>query len=653
MSTSEKFGVYLWKAWVKMSSKVEILDCTLRDGSYPINYFYSLEDTKRISEVLERGGVEKIEVGHGMGLGAAQKGYGKSAYSDFQYIEAAVSAVNSSSIGVFAIPGVAEAQHVIDAKKAGITFLRIGTDVDKIESARELVELGFSLGLSVSLNVMKSYARPKAELLEAILSLGVSSLDVISIVDSAGTMIPADVQEYVSYLVENLQNKIGFHGHNNLQLAIANSIAAVQGGASVIDATLRGIGRSSGNAQIEVLVPVLERAGYLTRINHQALSDFSDLFYESPYPDYGIQGIELACGVFGLHSSFLPKVVTEANSMGIDIVELISEVTKNDRINLTPKNLKEASRIVSQKRHTVPVAAIPDSEVIQSLDDLLNSLITYAIKFNKKSILTLSPSGNNLNRFPRLTNYEDYIIGHAEVADIETKLFTPDKFKELDYLGIDRKLLQLDLDLNPENLFIYDENQIIDLLISEMVLNFKLLRGEFYFQAIGERDLGGVKEMGTQKRESNSEHKTITFVTSKLSKPEQDELNRINTSKVIFLHPEYIPDDFYRDSEVEVYRLDTRSFFDLHVISIARSARDFAVAKFLNLGGVKTVAGGLVANRGTIVVDNPNNPKRILGVASGFGTLLSKNDENEFESEIRKVSSFLLESNLRFLRSGD
>lgn len=634
-----------------MSSNIEILDCTLRDGSYPVNYFYSLDDTRRVSEILENSGVKRIEVGHGMGLGASLKGYGTSAYSDIEYIESAARAVRSAQIGVFAIPGVAETQQVIDAKKAGISFIRIGTDVDKIESARELVELAGSLGLSTSLNIMKSYARPKEELLESILSLGVSSLDIISIVDSAGTMIPGEVKSYVSFLVDHLQNRIGFHGHNNLQLAIANSIAAVEGGASVIDATLRGIGRSSGNAQIEVLVPVLARAGYQTNIDYQALSDFSDLFYEPPYPQYGIQGIELACGVFGLHSSFLPRVVTEANSMGIDIVELITEVTRNDKINLDLGSLQAASNKIPRDINQISILSKSESESLESVQDLIDALFTYATKFNKKSILTLSQTDTEFSRITRLTSHDEYIIGHAEVSENDAKQFTSDEFLKIHYLGIDRHLMELSLEINLQNVFVYDEVQVIDLLISEMILNLRQFQGRFRIQSIGERKIDSIERIKEEKKYQDSE--IITFVTSKLSSGQEKDLQRNKTSKVIFLHPDYMPLGFEGESGVEIYRLDTRPFFDLHVISLARNARDFGTARFLTLGGVTVIAGGFVAPRGTLVVDNPINPKQILGVASGAGTLLSKKDEVEFESDIKTVASALLESNLRFLRSGD
>jgi 4-hydroxy 2-oxovalerate aldolase len=636
-----------------MPRNVEILDCTLRDGSYPVNYFYSLRDTKEICKVLESSGVTRIEVGHGMGLGASMMGFGKSAFTDFEYIEAARNAGNFAQIGVFAIPGIAQPKQVIDAHKAGISFIRIGTDVDKIESARELIELGTSLGLDVSLNVMKSYARPKEELLNSIERLGVSSLDVISIVDSAGTMIPSEVRQYVKYLTQNLQNKIGFHGHNNLQLAIANSLAAVESGAMVIDATLRGIGRSSGNAQIEVLVPVLKRAGYNTGVDHQVLSDFSDLFYEPPYPEYGIQGIELACGVSGLHSSFLPKVVSEANANQVDIIKLIEAITENDQINLNLDRVQTLAAGLDRVDSSRNIIVTETDLVPATIEDLLNSLITHATKFNKKSILTLSLSESNSTRIPRLTNYMEHVIGHAEVSDLEELNSPTLRFKEIDYLGIDRLLIQNNLGMTLNNLFIYDEEKMVDLWISEMILNLEPFQDAFSIEIIGDRNVELFNPHISKQKESKSNNESITLVTSKLNKTQEIELQNKKTQKIIFLHPDYMPANFQRDPDIEVFRLDTRLFFDLHIISLARNIRNFASPGYSLIGGVNTIAGGLVAPRGTIVLDSLDNPRRILGVASGSGTLLTKEEELVFHSELRMVNSVLMEEKLRFLRSGD
>jgi hypothetical protein len=436
-----------------------------------------------------------------------------------------------------------------------------------------------------------------------------------------------------------------------LQLAIANSLAAVESGAMVIDATLRGIGRSSGNAQIEVLVPVLKRAGYNTSIDHRVLSDFSDLFYEPPYPEYGIQGIELACGVSGLHSSFLPKVVNEANSHQVDIIKLIDAITETDKINLNLDSVQALAAGLDKvesgrKNTTTEVDVVPET-----LGDLLDSLITLATKFNKKSILTLTLSESNSTRIPRLTHCMDYIIGHAEVSDLKVMNSTTLRFEEIEYLGIDRALVQINLGLTLNNLFIYDEEKMVDLWISELILNLEPLQGKFSIEIIGDRNLELSNAHIRRQTESNSE--SITLVTSKLNKTQEVELQNKKTQKIIFVHPDYMPTNFQRDPEIEVFRLDTRLFFDLHVISLARSIRNFASPGYSLIGGVNTIAGGLVAPRGTIVLDNLDSPRKILGVASGSGTLLTKEEELVFHSELRIVNSVLMEEKLRILRSGD
>lgn len=630
---------------------IEILDCTLRDGSYPINYAYSLEDTMKICQTLELSGVMKIEVGHGMGLGASEKGYGKSAFSDLEYIDSSVGSVKTAQIGVFAIPGIAEEEHVIQAHHAGISFIRVGTDVDKIAKARKLIEFANSIGLSVSLNVMKSYARTKEELLREIQKLKDLTIETVSIVDSAGTMIPDEVYQYVHFLVQNIDNPIGFHGHNNLQLAIANSLAAVEAGAKVVDATLKGIGRSSGNAQIEVLVPVLLRSGYLSRIDYKTLSDFSDLFYAPPYPDYGVSGIELACGVSGLHSSFLPKVVAEANARRVDIIQLIERVTSIDKV-MVDKETLEKSALSLPKIDDVGFRRLSFSSTTHSnFLEYIKAISLQAEKFGLTSILTLSPSESNSTHIAGITKYDGFVIGHVEISESDVKSFKKEHIRSVNQIGIDKELLKLNLQL--DNMFVYSEKKVVSLLLEVLITNIKLKDGDVPIEVLGEETFDW-PNVGPDIDSNLSEvGNPIIIVTSKLQNGAVLELSNKEPRRVIFLHPRYVPDDFRVEGSTEVYRIDSRNFFDLNIIAMSKQIKFFGNSEIKPIGNTFTVAGGLIAPRGTIVLDSSDFPKVVLGVASGKGTLLSKEDSEHYKSEIESVNAALMESSLRLLRSSD
>lgn len=634
-----------------MSQRIEILDCTLRDGSYPINYSYTLDDTENICRILEQSGVLNIEVGHGLGLGAAEKGYGKSAFNDLEYIEAAVNAIEFSHVGVFAIPGIAEESHVVDAYKAGIKFIRVGTDVDKIAQARELIEMANSLSLNVSLNVMKSYARSKEELLSHILNLKDLKIDTISIVDSAGTMIPEEVEKYVKFLVDNVENKVGFHGHNNLQLAIANSLAAANSGASVIDATLRGIGRSSGNAQIEVLVPILNRLGYVSGVDYLPLSEFSDLFYAPPYPDYGVSGIELACGVSGFHSSFLPKVISEANSYRVDAINLIDKVASIDRVNLNLETLRNSALDLPRKNTKLFKDFSFNVTRYTNVQDYAKEISLQADKFSMASILTFSPSDSETTYISGITRQGNFIIGHIEISEFDSKFLENQDLRYIQKIGFDEKLSALNIRGN--NIFLYNEDRIVSLLLSEILTNIKFKEGNVPVEVIGNKGVELLEPSINFKFNSVGSVAPVIIVSSRLRQEDELRLWNRGSTRIIFLHSRYVPANIMFSKGLEIYTLDYREFFDLNIIALARHSLDVGGSGISEMGGVMTVSGGLIAPRGTIVLDNSSNPERILGVASGFGSLLPVDASKEFEADIEIVHSMLLESRLRLIRSGD
>ena len=633
---------------------INVLDCTLRDGSYPVNYSYSLEDTHEICVALEGSGISQIEVGHGMGLGAADLNLGQSAHSDMEYIQTALESVRKATIGVFSIPGIATEKMIREAAKAGIGFLRIGADVDKLETTRDLIYLANSLEVEVSLNMMKTYAWPKEEILKSLVKLLDLEIEVISVVDSAGTMIPGQVKDYVGFLSRNLDLKIGFHGHNNLQLAIANSLAAAEGGALVVDATLRGIGRSSGNAQIEALVPVLHKAGFSTNVRYQQLSDFSDIFYAPPYPNYGVQGVELACGVSGLHSSFLPKIIEKANNREIGIIELINEVTSADLINLSQETLNDAAAKVDKKSIVnSPIYRKPRKKP-SNLSEWIESLILESRKYGKQSVLTLSPSKLSHTKFLDLTIHENYMIAHVEVDPQDLLQQDNPIFEGIDFLGFDIKLKNYIGELDLLNSFVYDEEQITGSLISHTIAN----RAESS-RNLDIKGYGVFAEQIIKNEKSklvyNSENATlrILIVGNQIENSKIFQNYVHESDEIYFLNAEFTPLDLLLEEGKTYYRLESRRYFDFHIISLIECLQPSKRTKSIEIAGIKMVSGGLIAPKGSVVVDNILNPSKVMGIASGIGTLLPHHEESEFQESLDTARSVVLSIMLNQVRSGD
>ncbi len=316
--------------------KVNILDCTLRDGSYAVDYTFTAEDTAKICTALEGAGVEYIEIGHGVGFNGSEK-HGKAVATDEEYIRAAASVLKKSKFGMFCIPGIARLEDLDMAVRYGMGFVRVGTNVSEAEQSEPFIRKAKQLGMHVSFNMMKSYALPIDEVVKKATLARNYGADVVSVIDSAGGMLPDEVYEYVSKIKKEVTGiEVGFHGHNNLMLAMANSLAAVKAGATFIDATLQGIGRSVGNTQAEILVLLLNKLGYRTGIDAIKMMDAGDSIVRPLMPQAtGIDSLSATLGAAQFHSSFLPIVQKVAKEQSIDVRKLIGEISKIDRITVT------------------------------------------------------------------------------------------------------------------------------------------------------------------------------------------------------------------------------------------------------------------------------------------------------------------------------
>jgi 4-hydroxy 2-oxovalerate aldolase len=642
-----------------MNKSVEILDCTLRDGSYPVNYAYSISDTISICKSLETAGIQNIEVGHGMGLGASSLSHGESIHSDLEYIAAAVDSVKSANIGVFAIAGLATTAQLREARRAGIDFVRIGADVDKLSKTIELLEYAKELGLRTSLNMMKTYAYTKEEVLRALQDLLDINIETVSIVDSAGTMMPNQVADYVEFLSKRIAPKIGFHGHNNLQLAIANSLSAAKAGASVVDATMRGIGRSSGNAQIEVLVPVLAKSGFEINVDYRYLSNFTDLFFQEPYPQYGIGGLELACGVFGLHSSFLPQLVEYANTNETDLLELIEEVTNLSLIEVSNSSLLSANQKINRKKKQSPIqnhflSSLESHGDIYSLVDRIQSL---ALKFEKKSVMTFSHCGEERDQIKGITFYGNFVIGHAQVSVSRMEDFLNRGLGRVEFLGVDVSLNASSSHefLRGESVFIYDEEQITALLVSSLITNLKVDSGLVKVKVHGSLTKTLMPNFTNSVFSSDQSNEiSVTLVTERIHDLRVLEQLLNDSDHLVFIRSEDIPTDFEIPGNSKVHRLESRRHFDGNIVSLIESLKpSIFVNQIRRLGEIEIVSSGLVAPVGTIVVDNVQNPTCILGIASGHGTLLNRDEAESYTKRLQIANELLLGVKLRLARSGD
>lgn len=321
---------------------VRLLDCTLRDGSYAINFQFTGDDTGTLCRDLENAGVEWIEVGHGVGLCASEKGYGDAAASDLDYMEAAATALTRARWGMFCIPGIATLESLDRAADHGMGFVRIGINVEHYRQVRPFVERARQRGLFTCVNFMKSYTQPPEDFAHHAREAEAYGADLIYLVDSAGGMLPEQVAAYIDAVhARTDQLRLGFHGHNNLGMGVANALRAVELGVEFIDVSLQGLGRSAGNTPAEQFVCALMRRGVDLNIDPIALMDVAERHIRPLQTVGGVDSLDVVAGLALFHSSYMATIQKYARRYRVDPRRLIVAVCDENQAD-APEDLVEA-----------------------------------------------------------------------------------------------------------------------------------------------------------------------------------------------------------------------------------------------------------------------------------------------------------------------
>lgn len=317
---------------------VQILETTLRDGSYAVDFQFSVGQTAMIAHELEKAGFGLIEVGHGVGIGATRAGRGRAKHSDLAYLRAARGALTKAKFGMFCIPGIAQLEELQAALSEGMSFTRIGTNVTEVEDSAPFIEMARTAGIFVTSNLMKSYVLPPKEFAKAARFSESYGSEMIYIVDSAGGMLPNELRDYIHATKDVCGIPFGYHGHNNLGLAVSNTLLAVEEGALIVDSSLQGMGRGAGNAPTEILVYLLRRAGHeLASLKAKQILEIGQNCIR-PLMKQGIDDLGVVTGAALFHSSNLPALLDVAVAFDCDPRDLVEEMCKHDKVE-APREL--------------------------------------------------------------------------------------------------------------------------------------------------------------------------------------------------------------------------------------------------------------------------------------------------------------------------
>lgn len=313
------------------NQNINLLDCTIRDGSYVTHYYWDNDVLENVVASLSKQGIKYIEIGNGTGMGAYRTM--PDSLEDKVYYEHTIPFKGNALIGAFCIPGTATFDDLKLFRDIGGDFVRIGTNATQTEKALPFIEKARELGFWVSCNLMKTYAISKYQWVLYSDKLVKAGAECIYFVDSAGGMLPDEVGDYVKALKDFYDVEVGFHGHNNFLLANANSLKAAECGAKFIDVTLGGLGRGAGNAQLESMVPILQKANLLNQdVDFFALADLANSIV-SGYNVKGSSKREINIGSSNFHDSFTSKLEDAAKRFNVDADQLLVEVCKINIVN--------------------------------------------------------------------------------------------------------------------------------------------------------------------------------------------------------------------------------------------------------------------------------------------------------------------------------
>ena len=313
---------------------MKIFDCTLRDGGNVVGNGFSPELTLSMIKGLIQCGIKDIEFGNAKGMGSHERG-ATAPLSDLGYMQLVAPFADKASLGMFLLASQNNPEKIRQSVDNGMSFIRVGAAAGDGKKALDTVAAVKTAGLTCRYSLMKAYLLTAEEQAAESKMLQDAGVDIITIMDSAGTMVPDEVTLYTRTMKAALDIPVGFHGHNNMGLSQANALAAAYAGADEVDGGLLGMARSAGNCSTELTAATFVKLGIINDVDIYALLSYLDHELIPAMEEYhyrpAVSPLDLVLGLSGCHSSFLGKFKEVAKEEGIDLYQLIIATSAKDR----------------------------------------------------------------------------------------------------------------------------------------------------------------------------------------------------------------------------------------------------------------------------------------------------------------------------------
>jgi 4-hydroxy-2-oxovalerate/4-hydroxy-2-oxohexanoate aldolase len=333
--------------------KVRLHDMTLRDGMHPKRHLMSLEQMKSIATGLDEAGIPLIEVTHGDGLGGSSVNYGFPAHTDEEYLGTVVPLMKQAKISALLLPGIGTVDHLKMAHELGVSTIRVATHCTEADVSEQHITLARKMGMDTVGFLMMAHMNSAEGLVKQAKLMEGYGANCIYITDSAGHLLPDGVKERLSAVRAALkpETELGFHGHHNLAMGVANSLAAIEAGCSRIDAAAAGLGAGAGNTPMEVLVAVCDLMGIETGVDVFKIQDVAeDLVF--PIMDFPIRidRDALTLGYAGVYGSFLLFAKRAAVKYGISAREILVEMGRRGMVGGQEDMIEDTALTLAKAR---------------------------------------------------------------------------------------------------------------------------------------------------------------------------------------------------------------------------------------------------------------------------------------------------------------
>lgn len=340
---------------------VTLHDMTLRDGMHPKRHLMTLEQMTSIAQGLDEAGVPLIEVTHGDGLGGSSVNYGFPAHTDEEYLGAVIPLMKRAKVSALLLPGIGTVDHLKMAHGLGVHTIRVATHCTEADVSEQHIGMARKLEMDTVGFLMMAHMNSPEGLVKQAKLMESYGANCLYITDSAGHMLPEDVKARVGAVRDALkpETELGFHGHHNLAMGVANSIAAIEVGANRIDAAAAGLGAGAGNTPMEVLVAVLDRMGVATGIDVWKIQDVAE-DRVVPIMDFPIRidRDALTLGYAGVYGSFLLFAKRAEKKYGIPARDLLVELGRRKMVGGQEDMIEDTALTLAKARglSTVPAS---------------------------------------------------------------------------------------------------------------------------------------------------------------------------------------------------------------------------------------------------------------------------------------------------------